>query len=219
MAIYKVIAGVDDAGRGPVIGPLIIAGVGFIETEVHLLQKWGVRDSKGLTPRKRRELFTLIKRISHKISIKVIDVSVIDSAVFRRNYKGLNHLEAVYTAMVISEIVPNVVYVDSPDVIPNRFKDLIIENLPSELKCIRVICENKADEKYIVVAAASIVAKETRERIIKSLKLKYGDFGSGYPSDPRTIEFLRRYYLSHGEFPPIVRTSWSTLDRILKLER
>lgn len=212
------IAGIDDSGRGPVIGPLIVAGVSFIDTKIHLLQKWGIKDSKRLTPRKRRKLSILIRKISYRISIKVIDISVIDSAVLRKSYNGLNHLEAVYVATIINEISPHVVYVDSPDIIPMRFKNLIIENLSNELKRVELICENKADEKYVTVAAASIIAKETRECIIKSLKLRYGDFGSGYPSDPKTVRFLKKYYLSHGEFPPIVRRSWSTLNRILELK-
>jgi len=218
MIAYKIVAGIDDAGRGPVIGPLVIAGVGFEEHKMSLLKRWGVKDSKKLTSRKRKKLATLIKKTSQKIVIKIIDTSTIDSAVFREHYNGLNHLEAVYIAMIINEITPHVVYVDSPDVLPIRFKKLIIKYLPNELKDISIICENKADEKYTITAAASIIAKETREEIIKELKLKYGDFGSGYPSDPRTIEFLRRHYLNYGEFPPIVRMSWSTLHKILKLK-
>jgi len=219
MDTYKIVAGVDDAGRGPVIGPLIIAGVGLPESKLYLLKRIGVKDSKELTPSKRKRLAMLIERISHKISIKVIDVSLIDSAVLRRNYNGLNHLEAVYVAVVIREIAPHTVYVDSPDIFPTRFKNMITKCLPAELRHIDVVCENKADKKYVATAAASIIAKEAREHIIKKLKLKFGDFGSGYPSDPKTIEFLRRYYMKYGEFPPIVRRSWSTLDRILGLEK
>ena len=119
-------------------------------------------------------------------------------------------------AEIIKEGRPNVVYIDSPDVVPSRFKQIILSYLPEDLRNITIVAENKADKKYAIVSAASIIAKEIREMRIKELKRKYGDFGSGYPSDLRTIEFLRRYYKTNKCFPPIVRESWSTLKKILQ---
>ena len=208
--------GIDDAGRGPVIGPLIIVGVVVKGDKVNMLRSLGVKDSKLLSPTRRARLFMYIKQICEKIIIKEISPTEIDKAVFRITFSSLNQLEAYYMAEIIKEGRPNVVYIDSPDVVPSRFKQIILSYLPEDLRNITIVAENKADKKYAIVSAASIIAKEIREMRIKELKRKYGDFGSGYPSDLRTIEFLRRYYKTNKCFPPIVRESWSTLKKILQ---
>jgi len=73
---------------------------------------------------------------------------------------------------------------------------------------------HKADAKIPVVAAASIIAKETREMEIEKIKDEIGDFGSGYPSDKRTIKFLESFYADNGKWPKGTRKSWKTLERI-----
>ena len=79
---------------------------------------------------------------------------------------------------------------------------------------IRIISEHYADETYPLVSAASIMAKVRRDSEIQKLKDIYGDFGSGYPSDPRTRDFLRRLLSGGEEVPPIVRRTWKTLQRL-----
>ena len=212
----SLIAGIDDAGRGPLIGPLIIAGVSFSEDNIEFLKRIGVKDSKKLIPSTRKRLCRIIKSIAHKIVIKEISPQLIDQAVFRVKYQGLNHLEAIFIAKIIEELRPSIVYVDSPDIIPERFKEMILKLLPNSSRYVKIICENKADLNYLVVASASILAKEYREECIIKLKRIYGDFGSGYPSDTRTIYFLKRFYRENGTLPPIVRKSWKTLKRIIK---
>ena len=92
-----------------------------------------------------------------------------------------------------------------------RFGEVIGKRLSFSPK---IVAEHKADSKYIPVAAASILAKVTRDRAIEKLKEAYGEIGSGYPSDPITRRFLEEYYKKHGVFPPIVRKSWKTLEKI-----
>jgi len=215
VAKYKLIAGVDDAGRGPVIGPLVIAGVAVPEGRLNALANLGVKDSKMLSPRVRRRLASLIRHLATRVSVRVVDPETIDKAVMRVSYKGLNHLEAAYVAEVIGEMRPHVAYVDSPDIRPERFRATVLKLLPAELRGLKLVCENKADQRYAVVAAASIIAKEVREEEVRRLKAEFGDFGSGYPADPRTVKFLREYYRRWGDLPPIVRRTWGTVRKLL----
>ena len=108
---------------------------------------------------------------------------------------------------------PNVAYVDAADVNEHRFGKQIKEKLTNE-KDTDVISMHKADAKIDVVAAASIIAKETRGNEIRKLKEKIGDFGSGYPSDERTIKFLKSFYSDNGKWPTGTRKSWKTVERI-----
>jgi ribonuclease HII len=103
--------------------------------------------------------------------------------------------------------------VDAADVNENRFGSQIKASLTNK-KDTDVISMHKADAKIEVVAAASIIAKETRESEIEKLKDKIGDFGSGYPSDERTIKFLKSFYADNGKWPTGTRESWKTLERI-----
>ena len=103
------------------------------------------------------------------------------------------------------------VYVDAADVKPERLADRFRATFPRST----FIVEHKADHRYTIVGAASIIAKTTRDKVIRDLQNKLGiDFGSGYPSDPKTRSFLKEYFLETGEFPSIARTHWKTLDKI-----
>jgi ribonuclease HII len=84
---------------------------------------------------------------------------------------------------------------------------------------VRLVAENKADEKYPVVSAASIIAKVTRDSVIRELHGEYGDFGSGYPSDRRTVNFVIECYARMGGFPEIVRKKWLTVRRLVAAEQ
>ncbi|MEZ0345179.1 MAG: ribonuclease HII [Infirmifilum sp.] len=209
------IAGIDEAGRGPLIGPMVIAIVAAKEQKLHLIEKLGVRDSKLLTPSRRERLRRVLEETLDYISMRVVSPEEIDRAVEGVTYENLNHLELSLIADLIKKAVREVeivrVYVDSPDPIPSRFRDKLALEVDGDVE---VIVENHADEKYVIVSAASIVAKTERDRIIEKLKREYGDFGSGYPSDPRTIAFIRSLLEGGRDLPPIVRRSWKTLNRI-----
>jgi ribonuclease HII len=130
----------------------------------------------------------------------------IDVAVNRgRKLHKLNRLEAQTMAKVIEALKPDKVYVDAADILEQRFKHHILECLPVRTK---IVSEHKADRNYIVVSAASIIAKVERDREIAALWSKYGCFGSGYPSDPRTVSFLTKCLGKDPMYPHFVRKSW-----------
>ncbi len=201
------ICGVDDAGRGSMLGPLVIAGITIAKKDIPKLSKLGVKDSKQLTPKLREELYKKIIVLVDdycvaKISPKTIDVSVMKH--------GLNHLEAKYMAKVISKLNPDTSYVDSCDVNPKRFGKEIAK-LSNNTK---IRSYHHADSRFVVVSAASIIAKVTRDRAISKLRKNY-DLGSGYPSDSKTIDFVASYYKINQILPIFVRNSWKPTQIIL----
>jgi len=209
------VAGVDDAGRGPIIGPLIIAGVLMDEERIRELVMAGVKDSKLLTPESRSDLARKIGRIALKISYDELSPSEIDEVVLKaKKLQKLNLLEAKSMAKVIAELKPEAAWVDASDVKPERYAHQILDELPSSLRRIVLVSEHKADRKYPVVSAASIMAKVRRDATISALWEEYGNFGSGYVTDPVTIKFLKEWRRTHDEYPPIVRKSWKTLREI-----
>jgi len=205
------VAGVDDAGRGPVIGPLVIAGVLMKEEDMPKLIQLGVKDSKLLSPRRREMLAVEIKRVVLKYSVIKLSPKEIDKVVQTgRKLHRLNRLEARTMAKVIGVLKPDIAYVDASDVLEERFKQHISEYLSFKVE---IVSEHKADKKYPIVSAASIIAKVERDKEIAELREKHGDFGCGYPTDPKTINFLHQCLTKFGEYPDFVRKSWKTAEK------
>lgn len=208
-------AGVDDAGRGPIIGPLVIGGVSLPRDRITDLLNLGVKDSKLLTPSTRVRLAKRIKRVVTGTSLREIQPQEIDDVVLHgRKLRKLNFLEAKVMAEVINELHPSEVYVDASDVNEKRYGEDIRSFLTDNLRTIKIISEHHADRNYPQVSAASIIAKVHRDEVIDQLHAEYGDFGSGYITDPKTMNFLRRYRRSHNAYPQIVRLSWKTAKEI-----
>ena len=201
------ICGVDEAGKGPVIGPLVVAAVAVKNAKD--IQDLGVKDSNQLNPVKRKELANIIKD-KFDYTIEIIEAEKVDEY---RKQNRLNDLNREAFEKLISKLNPNVAYVDAADVNEHRFGSQIKASLTNKNDT-DVISMHKADAKIEVVAAASIIAKETREKEIEKLKEKIGDFGSGYPSDERTIRFLKSFYADNGKWPTGTRKSWKTIERI-----
>jgi len=199
--------GIDEAGRGPVIGPMVICGVLADEESIRKLVEIGVRDSKLLRPNRRKELSEKVKDVVIDYLLLEISPKEIDSAVLGR---GLNRLEARKMAYIISKFDFDIAIVDTPGRKPERFGYMLKRLTGKE-----VIAENFADRRYPVVSAASILAKVRRDEIIREYGEIYGDIGSGYSSDKRTVIFLKRYMEEHGDLPEIVRRSWRTSREIL----
>lgn len=205
------IAGVDDAGRGSVIGPLVIAGVLFKEENMPKLVELKVRDSKLLSPKRRESLAVEIKRIAEKYGVVKLSPMEIDKVVAsERKLHKLNRLEAQAMAKIIEMLKPDIAYVDASDVLEERFKQHILEELSIK---VQIISEHKADRKYPIVSAASIIAKVERDREIAEIAKNYGDIGCGYPSDPKTMRFLQRCLKEFGGYPEFVRKSWKPAKR------
>lgn len=206
------IAGVDDAGRGCVIGPLVIAGVLMKEEELPRLRELGVKDSKLLTPHRREILAVEIKKLAQKLGIVKLSPNEIDVIVETgKKLHKLNWLEAKAMAEVLENLKPDMAYVDASDILEERFKQQILECMAFKVP---IVSEHKADRNYPVVSAASIIAKVERDREIAELAKIHGDFGSGYPSDSRTVDFLQRCIERWGEYPDFVRKSWKPAKKI-----
>lgn len=207
------VLGVDEAGRGPLIGDMFVAAVAIPNDQLDVLADIGVRDSKKLSPTARKKLFNAVISYSKYVFVRrfppdVIDVSNI-SSLFIDAIKS-----SIRTAYTLG-LNPSEIYVDSTSntqKIINSISELLHDD-------VKLVVEYKADEKYVVVAAASIVAKVLRDAYIEYLKATYGDFGSGYPSDPRTIRWVEEVLTSGSSLPPIVRRSWKTIKRLGRKHR
>ncbi len=209
------IAGVDDAGRGCVIGPLVIAGVLLDESRLDELRIIGVKDSKRLSPKRRMEFAPQIEHIASRHAFFELAPPVIDRVV-KRNMKlrKLNYLEAMAMAKVIRDLQPDRAYVDPSDVLPERYAKQMLRVLPEKPE---MVSEHHADSKYLVVSAASILAKVRRDRIVAELRSEHGDFGSGYPHDDKTISFLEAWFRDRDWCPSFIRCSWATVKRIRRV--
>jgi len=198
--------------KGPVIGPLIIAGVTFKDDSK--LIEYRVKDSKQLSPTKREELATKIKKIAENLEILVIPATDIDDM---RKIMTLNQIEVNAFIKIITKLKPEICYVDSVDVNEERFG----RNINSALSFkTTIISKHKADEIYPIVSAASILAKSGREEEVKKIANELENklnlpLGSGYPADPITQKFFKTWLDRFGELPPHTRHSWKTSQKIL----
>ncbi len=201
------ILGIDEAGRGSVLGPMVIAGVIVPEKMEKILERMGVKDSKRLTPNRRTILSRKLKKM-FEYEIVVITAREIDE--LRANGVNLNEIEKNAMESIIIKLKPEKAIVDAVDVKAERFQD----NLRKDTG-FNVFAEHKADDKYIEVSAASIIAKAERDAQIAEINkefIKSGGIGSGYPSDPTTKKFLTNY--TYDEMPDFVRRSWATVAKM-----
>jgi ribonuclease HII len=204
--------GIDEAGRGSLVGPMVVGGCLVRTTDLGRLAEIGVRDSKLLSAKRReaiyRELGTFARRVSVTVAPQRID---------RRVRRGqLNRLEAEVFARLVRRYRPARVFVDACDPIASRFGAVIaaLAAPPS----VPVEARHRADREIPVVAAASIVAKVRRDRALARLRERLGDaLGSGYPSDVRTVEFVRRALENELDGLPWLRLSWATTRRLKRL--
>lgn len=196
--------GVDEAGRGPVLGSLFVAAVAVDEPSS---LPEGVADSKTLDPSTRARLATeLAAADGIETAVVELDASTID-----RRERSLTQLIAEAFAEAIDRLWrPGwAIYADAGEADTNRFAGRLRRFLPTEADpSVRI----GGDATILVVSAASIVAKEHRERHVAELRNTHGDLGSGYPSDPRTRRYLATYVEEHRELPPFARASWRTCD-------
>ena len=196
----------DEAGKGSVLGPMVVAAVGV--TSENVFAEFEVADSKLLSPRVRERLFAIIRKRFSVATVR-IDAHEIDEI---RMGMTMNACVARAHAQVIDKLSPTLAYVDACDVNAVRYADMVKSHL--EQSC-EIVSEHNADQNFKVVSAASIVAKVTRDRAIAALSKKFGNIGSGYPSDPVTIAFLSDYIDEYKCPPPIARKSWKTITVML----
>ena len=201
------ICGIDEAGRGPVLGPLVVAGV-MVESDVPLRQL-NVRDSKKLSPVRRELLAPEIEKVA-RCDVVVVPARDID---VMRAEMSLNDFEAHLFATIVERLLPATAYVDAVDVDEIEFKRSIQKELPFEVE---IVSQHEADDLFPVVSAASIVAKVRRDAEMRAIEASVGEpMGSGYPSDPVTVAFLEKWIREKGSPPPHTRLTWDTTRRLL----
>jgi ribonuclease HII len=207
------ILGIDDAGRGPIIGPMALAGVLIKKSDEEFLKKQGVKDSKQLTDQRRFELSKLIKETAEQFYVVLSTPEQIDEAI--ESKLNLNTLEALKTAEIINHINNSIyqkqnikVVVDCPSTNIEAWRNKLLSFIkhPNNLD---ISCEHKADVNHPSVSAASILAKCSREEEVAKIKKQFGNIGSGYPADPYTKEFLQKRGKELSE-SGIFRKSWAT---------
>ena len=209
--------GIDDAGRGPVVGPMVIAGCIIDEKAEDELRKLGVKDSKDLTQKRREFLETKIKELSQAFEIVISTADEIDSSL--ENGVNLNEVEAIMTAEVINKLNKKSdklsIVVDCPSVSIAKWTDLLKTKVKN-LSNLEILCEHKADKNHVSVSAASVLAKCVREKEMDKIKKIYGnEIGSGYTSDPATQKFLEKFASKHKD-KGIFRKTWITWQNAFK---
>ncbi len=198
--------GADEAGRGSLVGEMIVAVAAVPEELIEDLIEVGVKDSKRLTPQSRAKLY---KYLSSKIPFSVEPVKPED--IDRENLTVLTENALTRAASRVFQMVGG----------PSNVSRVVVDKYGRVLKLrifLRkigyhgpIIVEEKADDKYIEVSAASIIAKYVRDSRLRVLSYMYGVEGTGYPSDERTVEWVLRV-LAEGRRPRIIRYSWGTLE-------
>ena len=206
--------GIDDAGRGPIIGPMFLAGVLIEQDQENKLKELGARDSKLIQHTERIKLAVEIKKTVISFNVQESSPKEIDQAVETIN---LNTLEAKKAAEIINQLNDNKsqikVIVDCPSVNIVAWKKTMTGFIKNT-KNLDIHCEHKADFNHPVVSAASILAKVAREEAVEILKQQYGNIGSGYPSDPYTKVFLEKHK-DMLKTTDIVRKSWATWKNLI----
>ncbi|XP_045499201.1 ribonuclease H2 subunit A [Colias croceus] len=219
--------GVDEAGRGPVLGPMVY-GIAYCPTnQTEILKSLGCADSKALTEEKRDEI--LVKMLTEEDSTQnvgwaaeIISPNYISNSMYRRAKHSLNEVSmnsAIGLIKKVIELGANIteIYVDTVGP-PEKYQAKLIEIFPG----IKITVAKKADSLYPIVSAASIVAKVTRDHALKvwqfheGIDLDYKQFGSGYPGDPLTKKFIREQIDRVFGYPLLVRFSWSTAELMLQ---
>ena len=187
-----------------------MAAIGVSKKSISELTKSGIKDSKLLSLKKRQSLFGHIINIAESICVCRIGIEDIDFHVFKNN---LNLLEAEAMAITIGNMKSDKTYVDSCDVNPSRYQRTIRGFLGQHDT--RIVSMHHADRLNVVVSGASIIAKVMRDSEISKIRVQYGDIGSGYPSDKKTIRFVKDWYSQKNEIPPFARKSWKPAQLIV----
>lgn len=204
--------GCDEAGKGPVLGPMVAAAV---RADPERLPE-DVDDSKRIAPARREEIAAALRENDAvAVGVAAIPPSRIDRPETDMNSLTVAaHAEAVAAAAADGDAV----VADAGDVDEARFGRRVAAGVGDAGVEVSVHAEHGGDESYALVGAASVVAKVERDARVEAIAAEYADYGpvgSGYPSDGTTREFLREYVDRTGALPDCARASWSTCDDVL----
>ena len=195
------ILGLDEAGRGSVIGPLVVGACLFVGEDQSVLKKAGADDSKALSAKRREAILGPLRLLAELRTISITPAQIDDG--------NVNDLEITAFLAHVAHFAPDRVYLDAPvnpAGIPALRERLIRASGVSDW-----VVEPKADSTYPLVGAASIAAKVERDAAIEALGPQVG---SGYPSDPETRAHLLGLLKRNDPMPAYVRTRWATLDNL-----
>jgi ribonuclease HII len=200
----ELVLGIDEAGRGPGLGPMVVAAVALDERAARLLAERGVRDSKafGSTDKaraKRAELRLAVQELAIWVGLEVCSVATIDDHVSRGE---LNLLERTCAVRLI-EGAPTCARV---------IADGRTLFSPLQARYPHLEACDHGESAHVAVAAASICAKTQRDALFAEIALRYlAEFGplrgGGYLNPP-TRAFVTEYVRRHGHLPPEARRTW-----------
>lgn len=210
----RTVLGLDEAGRGSVLGSMFVGGVLVKEEDKSKLDDLGLKDSKKLSDRKREGFVPQIKELASTTVVKEVTAQQIDEL---RETVSLNKIEIEVFLKVIEELEPDKVIIDLLGSDGDKFKLELKARLGEEFEELEIVAENKADVNYPIVSAASILAKSSREANVRQIEDKYEiELKTGYPHDQLALQFMRNFLEDNGELPPEARSSWSTCKRIVE---
>ena len=211
--------GLDEAGRGPVLGPMVVAGIIIPEKKEKIIERMGVKDSKRLTPNRRTVLY---RKLTKMFDYEIVVITAKEIDILRAKGVNLNQIEKLAMQKIINNLRADRIIIDALDVKEGRLQEEMQEYVYVGNTC-EVIAEHKADDNYLAVGAASIIAKTKRDLLIEEINKEYmrstkdrEGIGSGYPSDPKTKNFLKKF--KYDEMPDFVRRSWGTVQKIKEAE-
>lgn len=209
MAAVATHLGIDEAGRGSLLGPLVVGAYLVRSDRLEEIVAAGAQDSKALTPARRVATLRRLQALGRCTTIALTPTQV-DRAVLGG---ALNRLEAEAFARLIRMLRPTRAFVDACDPVAARFGRTVAGLAGGTVP---VDSRHHADRDVPVVGAASIVAKVARDRAIARLSRRLAtDVGSGYPSDPATVRFAREALNRPGPRLPWLRQSWRTTERLI----
>ncbi len=212
----KIVAGADEAGRGLIVGPMVI-GVCAIDEEMSIkFRNFGIKDSKKYTTTNKLHAHAdFIKKNALAWSVKVLSAEVLNN--FNKSGMSMDEAEAYAFFRGLEDVIKKAPGITDYQVdnfqAKGKLRSLLQDN--PKMKDIKLIILPKADAKYISVGAGSILARDQSLKELTKIRTKYGDFGSGSTSDRKTITWLKDHYLQYRSWPDeIIRTYWKTITNI-----
>ncbi|XP_046373828.2 ribonuclease H2 subunit A-like [Haliotis rufescens] len=216
--------GIDEAGRGPVLGPMVY-GIAYCPlSRQEKLKEMGLADSKTLSEEQRESMLEKMKAASDSVGwiVEILTPAYISNSMLRRtkyNLNALSHDSAIGLLQRALSLGANIteVYVDTVGD-PAKYQAKLKDIFPD----IDITVAKKADATYPIVSGASICAKVARDQAVKSWQFREGvereglEYGSGYPADPGTKKFLAGNMDPVFGFPDFVRFSWSTASQLIE---
>ena len=210
MDCLATLLGIDEAGRGAVLGPLVLAGVKIDKKDESKLKTLGVKDSKLLSRKQREILYPKVKEIAKDYVVVKVPAKEIDELRERIN---LNKIEAMKIGEILNVMKADHAIIDAPQVSTDKFKAIVKSYTNAKTK---LQCENYADMNHVTCAAASILAKVERDWEVDAITKEVNfDVGVGYPSDERAVNFVKKA-LKEKKFLEHIRFSWVTVSDIIE---